>query len=60
MSIRKDARMRKQKKKIVSNVICVRVSDNELECIRELMKVTNTNASSVLREAVKSVITPVA
>lgn len=52
--------MGKQKKKIVSNVVCVRVSDNEMECIRELMKVTKKNASSVLREAVKSIITPAA
>jgi hypothetical protein len=52
--------MGKQKKKHASNVICVRVSDNEMECIRELMKITQKNASSVLREAVKSVITQAA
>lgn len=48
--------MAKTKKKQVNNVVCVRISDNDMECIREMMRITHMSASSVMREAFKTLL----
>ena len=50
--------MGSRKKKPVGQVISFRVSDDEMETIREIMKVSRKNASSVMREAIRLFIVP--
>ena len=42
-----------KKKKLVGNVISVRVSNDELQGIQEIMKVTRKSASKIMREAIE-------
>jgi hypothetical protein len=48
-------RVRRKPRKDLA-VICVRVSDSELEAIRDLMRITQKNASSLMREALSSFV----
>ena len=49
--------MGKKGKKVVGKIICVRVTDDELETIRQIMEATRMNATAVLREAIKTFMT---
>jgi hypothetical protein len=48
-------RVRRKPRKDLA-VICVRVSDSELEAIRDLMRITQKSASSLMREALSSFV----
>jgi predicted DNA-binding protein len=50
--------MASRKKKSVSKVISVRVTDDELETIRAIMKTSHKTASNVLREAIRVIVAP--
>lgn len=54
--IDKGVTMAKAKKKKVSKVVCVRVTDNDMECVRELMRLTRKSASSILRDAFRTML----
>jgi hypothetical protein len=54
----KEAHMGSRKKKPVGQVISVRVSDDEMATIREIMRISRKNASAVMREAIRLFITP--
>ncbi len=45
--------MGRKRKHQGGKVVSVRVADNEMETIRELMELTGLNASSLMREALK-------
>lgn len=46
----------KQKIKKKSHIVCVRVSDDQLEILQTLMNITKKSASSIMRESVKSFV----
>lgn len=48
--------MAKQKKKKVGKVVCVRVSDHDMECVKEMMRLTRKSASSILRDAFRTML----
>ena len=48
--MKKQNRMKKQK----GEIICARVSDDQLKTIQELMQITKKSASSIMREAIRS------
>lgn len=50
--------MGSRKKKPVGQVISFRVSDEEMETIREIMKISRKNTSAVMREAIRLFIAP--
>jgi predicted transcriptional regulator len=50
--------MGSRKKKPVGQVISVRVSDDEMATIREIMRISRKNTSAVMREAIRLFITP--
>ena len=50
--------MGRKKKRMVGKVISVRVTDDELESIQEIMRATRKNASNVMRDAIRLFIAP--
>ena len=50
--------MARKKKQLVGKVISVRVTDDDMAVLQEVMKQTNKSASTLMREAIKSLISP--
>ena len=50
--------MGRKKKKLVGKILSVRVTDDELESIQEIMKNTQKSASNVMREAIRLFLAP--
>ncbi len=50
--------MGRKKKKMVGKVLSVRVSDDELVSIQEIMKSTQKSASNIMREAIRLFLAP--
>ena len=45
--------MGRRKKALVGKVISVRVTDHEMETMREIMRTTQKSASTIMREAIR-------
>jgi len=48
--------MGRKKEKPGNKVISVRVTEGEMETIREAMRITRQNASTIMREAIRLVV----
>jgi hypothetical protein len=51
-----EVQMGRKKDKPGNKVISVRVTEGEMETIREAMKITRQNASTIMREAIRLVV----